>query len=109
MPDWRDEIRQRLADLKLEPTREAEIVEELTQHLEDRCLELLACGVTSAEAERRTRAELHGRDLLIRELRRLERQVTLEPVLLGTNRRSNMITDFWQDLRYGARMLFKSK
>ena len=109
MPDWRDEIRQRLADLKLEPTREAEIVEELTQHLEDRCSELTAAGVTPAEAERRTRAELHGRDLLIRELRRLERQVTLEPVLLGTNRRSNMITDFWQDLRYGARMLFKSK
>src|SRR5262249_5262701 len=26
----------------------------------------------------------------------------------GSNRRSNMIADFWQDLRYGARMLMKT-
>jgi hypothetical protein len=30
MPDWKPEIRRRLAGLKLEPTREAEIVEELS-------------------------------------------------------------------------------
>ncbi|HEV8483083.1 MAG TPA: hypothetical protein VGV87_05970 [Blastocatellia bacterium] len=36
MPDWKQEIRQRLASLKLDPTREAEIVEELNQHLKDR-------------------------------------------------------------------------
>ena len=35
MIDWKKEIRQRLAGLKLKPTREAEIVEELAQHLED--------------------------------------------------------------------------
>jgi hypothetical protein len=34
MIDWKEEIRQRLPGLKLEPTREAEIVEELAQHLE---------------------------------------------------------------------------
>src|SRR5262249_32288622 len=27
---------------------------------------------------------------------------------LGTNRRTNMIADLWQDLRYGARMLMKN-
>jgi hypothetical protein len=40
MIDWKLEIRKRLAGLMLEPTREAEIVEELSQHLEDRYLEL---------------------------------------------------------------------
>ena len=35
MPDWGPEIRLRLASLKLEPTREAAIVEELAQHLDD--------------------------------------------------------------------------
>ena len=35
MPDWKPEIKRRLADLKLDPTREAEIVEELSQHLAD--------------------------------------------------------------------------
>src|SRR6185295_12965380 len=30
-----------------------------------------------------------------------------EPIVLGTNRRTNMIADLWQDLRFGARMLMK--
>jgi len=41
VPEWKDEIRKRIAELRLEPTREAEIVEELAQHLEDRFQELL--------------------------------------------------------------------
>ena len=36
MPEWKKEIRRRLDRLELEPTREAEIVEELAQHLDDR-------------------------------------------------------------------------
>ena len=34
MPDFKVEIRARLAELRLSPVREAEIVEELSQHLE---------------------------------------------------------------------------
>ena len=36
MHDWNDEIRSRLSRTGLAPEREAEIVEELSQHLEDR-------------------------------------------------------------------------
>src|SRR5262245_30779035 len=46
--------------------------------------------------------------MLQRELRRMERQITSEPIVLGTNRRTNMFADLWQDLRYGARMLIKN-
>jgi len=46
MPEWKEEIRQRLASLNLQPEREAEIVEELSQHLEDRYAERLARGAT---------------------------------------------------------------
>src|SRR6266542_12233 len=35
-------------------------------------------------------------------------QVTPEPIVLGINRRTNMIANLWQDLRYGARMLIKN-
>jgi len=35
-------------------------------------------------------------------------QVTPEPIVLGINRRTNMIANLWQDLRYGARMLMNS-
>jgi len=107
MPDWKPEIRRRLANLKLEPAREAAIIKELSQHLDDCHEELLAGGATPAEAERRTRAELSDSEILARELRRVEQQVAPEPIVLGTNRRTNMIADLWQDLRYGARMLLK--
>ncbi|MGH9850564.1 MAG: permease prefix domain 1-containing protein, partial [Blastocatellia bacterium] len=64
MPDWKPEIRRRLANLKLEPTREAAIIEELSQHLADCYAELLASGATEAEAYQRTLAELSGSELL---------------------------------------------
>jgi predicted permease len=108
MPEWKQEIRERLAGSKLEPAREAEIVDELAQHLEDYHAELLSSGATEAEAYKQTLAELSGSEMLQRELRRVERQVTPEPIVMGTNRRSNMIQDLWQDLRYGMRMLGKN-
>ncbi len=107
MPDWKAEMRRRLATLRLEPTHEAAIIEELAQHLDDCYRELIASGVTQAEAERRTRAELDGSELLARELRRVERQFAPEPIVFGTNRRTNVIADLWHDLRFGARMLLK--
>jgi predicted permease len=107
MPEWRLEIRGRLEGLKLEPAREAEIVEELSQHLDDRYAELLASGATPEEASRAALAEISENEALRRELRLVERQASQEPIVLGTNRRMNMIADLWQDLRYGARMLRK--
>src|SRR6266542_2846182 len=99
MAEWKKEIGERLAPLKLAPTREAEIVEELAQHLEDQYAELSSGGAAPEEAYRAA---------LARELRRVERRVAQEPIALGSNRRRNMITDLWQDLRYGARMLLKN-
>jgi predicted permease len=107
MHKWKDEVRRRLAGLKLEPAREAEIVEELSQHLEDRYAESQSRGATPDEAHRAALAELGERELIHQELRRVESQVEQEPVAFGANRRTNMIADLWQDLRYGARMLRK--
>jgi hypothetical protein len=41
VPDWKDAIRERLASAKLDPVSEADVVEELAQHLDDRYQELL--------------------------------------------------------------------
>ena len=106
MPEWRDEIRRRLAGLKLAPTREAEIVEELAQHLDDRYAELLAGGATDEEASQAALAELSESQWLAHELRRVERLLKHEPVVLGA-RRTHMLGDLWQDLRYGVRVLRK--
>lgn len=106
MPDWKAEIRERLADLSLAPTREAEIVEELAQHIDDRYQELLTGGATEVEASRLALAELRDSDSLKRELRRVERRVAPEPIINDTNR-TNVIAGIWQDLRYGTRALLK--
>jgi putative ABC transport system permease protein len=107
MPDWKVEISKRLAGLKLEPTREAEIIEELSQHLDDRCAEWLADGISPQEAYGAVIAELNEGELLTDELRRMERALTEESVVLGA-RRMNMIADLWQDLRFSVRMIKKN-
>ncbi|HEU0185363.1 MAG TPA: ABC transporter permease, partial [Blastocatellia bacterium] len=109
MTEWKQEIRKRLAPLNLEPAREAEIVEELSQHLDDYFAESLARVATPEEAYRATLAELSAGVTLQHELRRVERPSPQEPIVFGSNRRINMIADFWQDLRYGARMLIKNR
>ena len=109
MPEWKPEIRRRLARLQLAPTRENAIVEELAQHLDESYAELLASGVSEADAYRHVRAELHDGGLLTHGLQRVERSTNPEPIVLGTNRRTNMIADLGQDLRFGARMMWKQK
>ena len=107
MPDWKQEIRQRLVSLKLEPTREDAIVEELAGHLEDRYQEMLARGATGEQARLSALRELSDGQLLVRELRRIERQYGAETLVLGA-RRTNMLANVWQDLRFGARLIRKS-
>lgn len=104
MPEWKAEIRKRLAGLRLEAAREAEIVEELAQHLEDCYEELRAAGATDEEAYRAVLAELSESRLLAQELPRVARQIKSESLVFGA-RRMNVIGDLWQDLRYGLRML----
>jgi predicted permease len=52
MHDWKQIVRERLTGLRLEGSREAEIIDEIAQHLEDRYQELLASGVSEPEARR---------------------------------------------------------
>src|SRR5215813_10275187 len=104
MIDWKDEIRRRLAGLRVAPPRELEIVEELGQHLESLYEEMRADGATADEATRALLEELDESDLLMHELRRVEQRALRDPDVVPT-RRKNMTSDLWQDLRYAARML----
>jgi putative ABC transport system permease protein len=108
MPDWKDEVGRKLSGLRLSPTRESEIVEELSQHLEDRYEQALRGGATREEAYRAALQELTGSDLLAQGLGRVERPARLEPVVPGTPRRFGMFGDFSHDVRYGVRMLWKN-
>ena len=108
MPDFREAVRERLASLSLAPAREAEIVEELSQHLETQYEEALSHGASHEEASRQVLDELDTPDLLSAELKGVERRIPLNPVRMGTQNKSNMIGNLGQDLRYGLRMLAKN-
>ncbi len=107
MLEWKPEVLRRLAPLKLSPTREAEIADELAQHLEDRYQELLVTGQSEDAAFRTAIDELKGEDFLACGLRPVERDLYRDPVALGKGS-SNFFAGVLQDLHYALRMLRKS-
>jgi predicted permease len=104
MGEWRDEIRSRLDGLALDPAREAEIVEEFEQHLDDRHAELLAEGLGNETAREQALSELETDDLLRASMRRLRQSQTLPPGVPGAPSRG-IFADIVQDVRYGFRLL----
>ena len=108
MPDWKAEVRARLAGLSLSPARELEIIEELSQHLEDGYEQELSRGATEEEAQREALEELNVSESLGRELKQVEPRVPQNPVAMGTDTKTSIMGDIAQDLRYGLRTLRKN-
>jgi len=108
MPDWKEEISKQLAGLNLLPAHEAEIVEEVAQHMDDCYRELLAGGATETEAYRKTLEENSEEKLLAKGLERVEHTAPHKPVVLGAMGKRNILVDLWQDLRNGLRTLRKN-
>ncbi len=79
IPDWNRIVRDRLGDLKLDPTAEAEIIDELAQHLEDRYQDLLASGVSEPDARRLAADPLNDSPPLVEALHRARRRPAPEP------------------------------
>jgi putative ABC transport system permease protein len=102
MPDWREEIARRLSSLKLDSTRESDIIEELSQHLEDRYLELVSGGATDDDARRDVLMELNYENLLVQGRLGVVREAPQEPVVPGKSG-PNFFANLWQDLRYALR------
>jgi predicted permease len=104
MPDWTEHLRLRLAGLRLSSTREAEIIEELSQHLDERYKELRACGTGDDEARRRALEELREPEALGQRMRTLRQANFPDLVTPGAPARF-VFSDLWQDVRYAARTL----
>ncbi|MGH9859006.1 MAG: hypothetical protein ACRD5F_03160, partial [Candidatus Acidiferrales bacterium] len=73
MPEWKHIIREKLAGLGLDPRREAEIIEELAQDLEQRYADAIAGGAQPYQARAAALAELAASETLAREIQRIER------------------------------------
>lgn len=103
MPDWKQHIRPLVLPLSLPVARENEIVEELSQHLDDRWHELMAGGMSEDEAMPLTLALLRE-TMLTRHLARLRQSQSPPPVTPGLST-GRWIGDLWRDLRYAVRLL----
>ncbi|HTE46804.1 MAG TPA: ABC transporter permease [Gemmatimonadaceae bacterium] len=108
MSDWRREIRTRLANARLDPAYEADIVEELAQHLDDQFADLTARGMSSDDARATLLTQLDDpasrfpHDIL--ECRRAVRIRDSTPIG-GRPTATNFLASIWHDMKYGARAL----
>src|SRR5215475_10564210 len=68
MPDWKKYVSDHLASLHLSPEREAEMIDEMAQHLEAAFEEALAAGASEFEAQQRAAAHIKDWRLLECEL-----------------------------------------
>jgi predicted permease len=106
MPDWKAEVRSRLADVSVDPVRAEEIVEELGDHLADRYGEHIAAGMSEEGARHLVLEELAGplRD----DLQRASGVAASPPPPLGAPPSGRWMTGLWGDVRYAIRSLGRS-
>ena len=109
MPDWKQEISRLLENLWIDPPREAAIIEELSQHLEDRYEELLSGGSSEPEARRIAFEELKHSEIfraMLPPTIRNSARSALPPAALPSG---NLFSDFLRDLKFGLRSMNKTK
>jgi putative ABC transport system permease protein len=104
MPDWTPPLRSRLAHLQLRGEREAEIIEELSQHLDERHAELRRDGASEEDACRIALDELVDPDTLVQQLQPLRQSRIGDTHMPGTPS-SSLLADVWADVRYAWRSL----
>ncbi|HEY7000377.1 MAG TPA: ABC transporter permease, partial [Candidatus Udaeobacter sp.] len=107
MPEFKTEIRRSIAELNLPPERESEIVEELSQHLEERFEKALSQGASEEEAKQVVLEELTQPDSLGAELKRAKMLSRPPSLAIGANKTRQRLAGFWDDIRFGLRMLRK--
>jgi len=107
MPDFRAEIRQSIAELNFPPESEAEIVEELSQDLEERFEKVLREGASEEEAKQLALQELVQPDSLGAQLKRLKLPSRPPSLTIGATKTRQRFAGFWDDIRFGLRMLRK--
>jgi predicted permease len=103
-PNWETDLRSRLSTLQRTPAREAEIIEELSQHLDERYQELRDSGMDEGRARSIALEELCESDTLARHMRRLRQSSAPVPIPQGAPK-GRLLQDIWQDVRYAIRML----
>ena len=109
MPEWRRAVRERLAPLHLDPHQEADLVEELSQDLEERHARALNEGQTAGEADALVSRELAS-DTFSAEIQAALAAPPPRPAPDGGlgDTGGGLLNGFREDLRYATRLLARS-
>jgi predicted permease len=122
MPNWNHIVRDRIASLRLEGTAEADLADELAQHLEDRYREYRTGGASEQEAYQKALSELDDTHPLRAESARMQRMAKYDAIPAGDAGPSNFMEqahstigvrcarsaeNLWRDLRYAVRTMRK--
>jgi putative ABC transport system permease protein len=99
-------VRTRLSSVRLSAEREAEIVDELSQHLDAHYRELVAGGTPPEEAIRLTLALFRSGNMLAKYMAPLK-QSHMPPAIAQGAPTGSAFSDLWQDLRYAGRIFPK--
>ena len=95
------------SSLELDSTRGSDVIEELSQHLEDRYVELVSGGATDDEARRDVLMELNSENLLAQGRPRMVRETSQGSAAPG-NSGPSFFASLWQDLRYALRQFTRN-
>jgi putative ABC transport system permease protein len=104
MKDWKALVRSRLGSLPVDPAREADIVDELAQHVAQHHRDLVASGVDDDAALTIALAPLADR--AAEEIARADRPRVTAPVPPPGG--SGLFMDVTRDIRYAARVLLRA-
>jgi predicted permease len=104
MADWREEVRARLAPLRLDPAHEAGIVEELAGHLEQLERDGRHRGLSPNDAEQVAREALSTEDALAAALHSVVRPSRPRPGI-GAGRGEGALAALRNDVAHGLRVL----
>ncbi len=108
MRDLKRLAREKIAPLGMEATAEAELVEELAQHLEDKYREMVSGGASEDDAYRTTAAELDDVAGMRAEMERKQLMPKHEAAQAGDAKTGRFLDDLGRDLRYTFRNMGKT-
>ena len=108
MPDFKAEVVRQVRALNLPSARELQIVEEISQHLEDFYQQEISRGATEQEAYGSTLGQLNQINVSQTALKAAVGRTAHEPLVAGKQSGSNLLNDLVQDVRYGLRVLLKN-
>ncbi len=108
--DWKALVRGRIAPLPLDPVREADIVDEMAQHVAEHHAELVASGVPEAKAVEQALKPLDDRRRVAEEIARSDRPrpAHTAPPPPPASGPASLVIDLARDAQYAVRLLRRS-